>query len=153
MKHNAVETGSAEAIAQIDEASREMVARFLEQQGIAPVILHEKASLGKSIIEKIEHYSHVGFAIVLLTPDDEGREMGAETPLQPRGRQNVILELGFFLGRLGRPKVCALYRGEMEIPSDYRGVIYVPMDNGGAWRFKLAQEMRAAGFSMDMNKI
>jgi len=64
----------------------------------------------------------------------------------------VILELGYFLGRLGRDRVCALHRGELELPSDYMGVIYIPFDNGGCWRLSLAKELKAAHFDVDMNK-
>lgn len=80
-----------------DEAAKEKVARMLEKQKITAIILHEQASLGESIVEKLERYSDVAFAIVLLTPDDEGRaKKGAAVDLRPRARQNVILELGYF---------------------------------------------------------
>jgi predicted nucleotide-binding protein len=89
--------------------------------------------------------------VVLLTPDDEGREVGSKDPLSPRARQNVVLELGFFVGRLGRKCVCAIFRG-VEIPSDYLGVLYIPLDEGGAWQLRLAKELKAAGFGVDMNR-
>jgi len=79
----------------------------------------------------------------------------AVTPFEDqsaRARQNVILELGYFLGKLGRNRVCALYRPGVEIPSDYTGVLYVSLDDAGAWRFQLAKELKAAGFSVDMNR-
>jgi predicted nucleotide-binding protein len=69
-----------------------------------------------------------------------------------RARQNVILELGFFLGKLGRKRVCALYQHNVEIPSDYAGVLFVPIDSGGAWRLPLARELKAAGLDIDMNR-
>lgn len=69
-----------------------------------------------------------------------------------RARQNVILELGFFLGKLGRKRVCALYEEGVEIPSDYDGVIFVPLDKNGAWHLSLAKELKAAGLSIDLNK-
>ncbi len=105
-----------------DDGSREAVARFLERIGFAPIILHEQANQGRTVIEKVVAHGDVGFAVVLLTPDDEGRTMGAES-LEPRARQNVLLELGYFIGRLGRANVCALKRGELEIPSDFAGVV------------------------------
>jgi predicted nucleotide-binding protein len=86
---------------------------------------------------------------VLLTPDDVGGVSASE--LQSRARQNVVLELGYFMARLGRQNVCAIYRGDLELPSDYMGVIYVPFDTGGAWRFLLAKELKAAGFPMYLN--
>lgn len=134
-----------------DEGPRESVARFIEKLGLNPVILHEQASQGRTVVEKLEHHSDVRFAIVLLTPDDVGGLSPDE--LQPRARQNVVLELGYFLARLGRKNVCALYRGELELPSDYMGVIYVPYDAGGGWQLLLGKELKAAGFSIDMNKI
>lgn len=134
-----------------DEAARETVARFLERLQVEPVILHEQADRGRTIIEKLEHYGRVGFAVVLLTPDDEGRKARSDDPLQPRARQNVLLELGFFVGLLGRERVCALHKGAVEIPSDYVGVVYVAFDDAGGWRLRLAKELKAAGFDIDMN--
>jgi len=64
----------------------------------------------------------------------------------------LYLELGYFVGRLGRDRVCALHQGELELPSDYMGVIYIPFDGGGGWRLHLVKELKAAGFSVDMNK-
>lgn len=135
-----------------DEAARESVARFLERMGLEAVILHEQATGGRTIVEKLEHYAEVDFAVVLLTPDDIGGVKASKLDkLQARARQNVILELGFFVGKLGRKHVCALYRGPLELPSDYLGVGYVSLDDGGGWRLQLAKELRGAGFSVDMN--
>jgi predicted nucleotide-binding protein len=133
-----------------DEGARETVARFLERIGFEPVILHEQANQGRTVIEKIEAHGEVGFAVVLLTPDDEGCVKGGE--LKPRARQNVLLELGYFIGRLGRDKVCALKRGELEIPSDYLGVVWVSMDVGNGWKQSLGQELQAAGHAIDWNQ-
>ena len=133
-----------------DEAARETVARFLEKLDLEPIILHEQASEGRTIVEKLEHHGDVKYAVVLLTPDDVGGK--SSTDLKQRARQNVVLELGYFLARLGRPNVCALYEGEVEIPSDYMGVIYISYDNAGGWRLHLAKELKAAKFSIDMNK-
>lgn len=135
-----------------DEGARETVARFVETVGLAPIILHEQANKGMTISEKLAAHANVGFAVVLLTPDDEGRKKGA-AKWEARPRQNVVLELGFFVGRLGRDRVCALLKGDLEIPSDYVGVAYTPLDEGGGWRQKLAQELEAAGYVIDWNKI
>jgi predicted nucleotide-binding protein len=135
-----------------DEGAKESTARFLEKLGITAVILHEQSNLGKTLIEKLEHYGNVPFAIVLLTPDDEGRARGANT-LNPRARQNVVLELGYFVGVLGRKHVCALYKGGVELPSDYDGVAWIDMEPGSDWRLLLARELRAAGFTIDMNLV
>jgi predicted nucleotide-binding protein len=135
-----------------DEASRETVARFLEKLGVEAVILHEQATEGRTIVEKLEHYADVDFAVVLLTPDDIGAQADNGDHLSPRARQNVVLELGFFVGKLGRKHVCALHKGPLELPSDYLGVGYVPLDAGGGWRLQLAKELRTAGFAVDMNQ-
>lgn len=132
-----------------DDGSREMVARFLEKVGFEAVILHEQANQGRTVIEKVEAHGDVGFAVVLLTPDDEGCVRGG-TP-EPRARQNVILELGYFIGRLGRGKVCALKRGVLEIPSDYAGVVYESLE--GNWKQALGRELQEAGHEIDWNKV
>lgn len=137
-----------------DEAARESVARFLEKLGIDAVILHEQANSGMTIVEKLEHYADVDFAVVLLTPDDIGGGKSTKPDkLQPRSRQNVVLELGFFVGKLGRKHVCPLYKGPLELPSDFLGVGYVALDEGGGWRLQLAKELRSAGFPVDMNLV
>lgn len=134
-----------------DGGTRDTVARFLESLELEPVILQEQPSEGRTIIEKFEDHSGVGFAVVLCTPDDVGALATEPDKLRRRPRQNVILELGFFLGRLGRNRVCALLDGDMEMPSDYGGVLYIPMDAGEGWKLTLAREMRAAGMTIDMN--
>ena len=134
-----------------DEAARETVARFLEKLGVEAIVLHEQATQGRTLVEKLEHYANVDFAVVLLTPDDVGSEADKADELQPRARQNVVLELGFFVGKLSRSHVCALHKGPLELPSDYLGVGYVPLDTGGGWRLQLAKELRSAGFTVDMN--
>ncbi|WP_288827721.1 nucleotide-binding protein [uncultured Paraburkholderia sp.] len=133
-----------------DEGAREIVARFLEKIGFEPVILHEKASQNRTVIEKIEAYHDVGFAVVLLTPDDEGCVKGGQP--EPRARQNVLLELGYFMGRIGRDKVCALKRGAVEIPSDFAGVVWVSMEDNG-WKQELSKELEAAGHDIDWNRV
>jgi hypothetical protein len=119
-----------------DDGPREAVARFLERLGFEPIILHEQANQGRTVIEKVEAHSDVGFAVVLLTPDDEGNLRG-EAP-QPRARQNVLLELGYFIGKLTRHRVCTLKAGELEVPSDWRGVVDEPFNSEEAgnrrWR-------------------
>jgi predicted nucleotide-binding protein len=134
-----------------DESARETAARFIEKLSLEPIILHEQPSSGRTIIEKVEQYSEVAFALVLLTPDDVGAKNGSEQALLPRARQNVILELGYFIGKLGRTHVAALVKGESERPSDYDGVVYISMDPAGAWKMLLARELKAAGLNVDLN--
>ncbi len=134
-----------------DGEARETVARFLESVGLVPIILHEQANKGRTIIEKVEANSDVSFAVVLLTPDDEGCAKGGVS--EPRARQNVLLELGYFIGRLGRDRVCALKRGMLEIPSDFAGVVWEPMDASNGWKQALGRELEAAGHTIDWNKV
>jgi predicted nucleotide-binding protein len=134
-----------------DEFARESVARFLERIGFEAIILDEQANRNRTVIEKVEAHGDVGFAVVLLTPDDEGCTKG--DTLRPRARQNVILELGYFVGRLGRERVSVLRRGEVEIPSDFGGVVYEPFDPSGGWKSKLAKELEAAEYAIDWAKV
>ena len=134
-----------------DNQAKSEVARVLQKLKLEPIILHEQANQGKTIIEKFEAHSDVGFAVVLLTPDDLGGT--TENDLKKRARQNVVLELGYFIGKLGRGRVCPLYKSEVELPSDLSGVVYVPMDGHDAWQMKLAKELKAAGFTVDLNDL
>lgn len=136
-----------------DNEAKETVARFLERIRLMPVILHEQPNSGRTIIEKFEVFSDVGFAVVLLTPDDVGASVSDASNLKRRARQNVILELGYFMGKLTRFRVCALYKSGVEIPSDYQGVLYVEMDAAGAWKRKLAQELVEANLSIDLDGL
>ena len=112
--------------------------------------MNEQANQNRTVIEKIEAHGNVGFAVVLLTPDDEGAKKGE--PLQPRARQNVLLELGYFMAKLGRSKVCALMRGNVEIPSDFAGIIWTGYDDAAAWKPLLAKELEVH-FDIDWNKV
>jgi predicted nucleotide-binding protein len=129
-----------------------MVARTLDKLGLNPIILHEQANAGKTIIEKFEEHSNVGFAIILLTDDDFGKSRNDEI-LNPRARQNVILELGYFIGKLGRNRVCPLYVKGVELPSDLYGLLYLEIDSAGQWMIKMARELKVAGYTIDVNKI
>jgi predicted nucleotide-binding protein len=132
-----------------EEGPREAVGRFLEKIGLRPVILHEMANKGRSLLTKFsEEASDVGFAIVLMTPDDRG---GANSGTQSaRARQNVIFEMGFFIGKLGASRVASLVHKEVERPSDYDGIVYIPLETD--WRLPLCRELIAAGYSIDLNK-
>ena len=137
-----------------DDEAKEMVARFVENFGIEATILHEQANRGQTIPEKFEeHASEAGFAIILLTPDDVGASKDKIKNLKPRARQNVVLELGYFWGRLGRGRVCVLHKGGVELPSDMQGLLYVPMNSPDEWQLRLAREMKQAGLLIDLNKL
>lgn len=134
-----------------EDGPRDSLALFLNRIGLEPIILHEQASKGMTIPEKLIAHGNVGFAVVLLTPDDLGRAKD-RTEDNHRARQNVLLELGYFVGRLGRDKVCALKKGDIEIPSDYVGTVYIDWDAASAWKIQLARELKAAGYDIDLNK-
>lgn len=142
-----------------DDDAKQAVARYIEKLGFEPIILEEQPNQGRTIIEKFEESANVTYVIVLLTPDDLGSvkptDVGqmAAPNLAQRARQNVIFELGYFFGKLGRNRVCALVKSEMEFPSDISGVLWVRMDVENNWKFKLAQEMRAAGLAVDLNRL
>lgn len=134
-----------------DNELKETVARFIERLGLEAIILHEQPNGGKTIIEKFEDVADVGFAIVLLTSDDEGNLVGESKSY--RARQNVVFELAYFIGRLKRSNVAALVKGNIEIPSDISGFAYIGVDNDGIWKIKVAQELKNCGYDIDMNRL
>jgi predicted nucleotide-binding protein len=136
-----------------DEAALQAAARFVERLGLEAIILREQPDQGRTIIEKFEDCAaEVGFAIVLLTPDDLAGPAGAPAA-GAQARQNVIFELGYFAGKLGRGRTCVLRKGQVDIPSDLYGVIYTEMDASEGWKRKLAKELRAAGLDFDPAKV
>lgn len=136
-----------------DEGAKHAVARFLEQLGVEPVILQEQINRGMTIIEKFEEFAaRAGFAVVLMTPDDFGYPVGKEEEKRHRPRQNVVLELGFFAAKLGRAKTLVLTKGDVEMPSDILGLVYEPIDRAEGWKMRLARELKAAGFKIDLNR-
>lgn len=136
-----------------DEGAKHGVARFLEQLGVTPVILQEQINRGMTVIEKFEEFAdRAGFAVVLMTPDDFGYPVGKEEEKRHRPRQNVVLELGYFSAKLGRDKTLVLTKGDVELPSDVLGLVYEAMDRGEGWKMRLARELKAAGFEIDMNR-
>ncbi|GIP30365.1 hypothetical protein J23TS9_54950 [Paenibacillus sp. J23TS9] len=135
-----------------DDLAKTEVARFIEKLGFDPIILHEQASSGKTIIEKIETYSNVGFGIVLYTPCDLGGQRNSKD-FQPRARQNVVFEHGFLMGKIGRNNVCALVKDKVETPNDISGVVYIALDAHRAWHIAVAKELRNSGYTVDMNLV
>ena len=139
-----------------DEEDMTTLVKFIEDLGLKPTVLDEQPSNDLTVIDSLERYADdTGFAIALLTPDDVGAlkdEAGRQ--LNPRARQNVLLELGYLIGKLNPNQVCILYKDGVELPSDIHGVVlYVPMDNADAWKMKLSQGMRKAGLPVDMNWV
>ncbi len=136
-----------------DEEAKQTVARIIEKIGLRAIILHEQPNKGRTIINKFQDYSNVGFAVVLLTPDDIGSSRAEQDNLKSRARQNVVFELGFFLGKLGNERVCALKKGDLDLPSDYQGVLWINIDENNAWQLLLAKELKAAGYRVDLNNL
>ena len=132
-----------------DGELKQSVARIIEKQGIEAIILSEQANKGRTIIEKFEDYSDVGGAICLFTADDYGRAKKDEAD-NTRARQNVVLETGYFMGKLGRNHVVLLADKGIEMPSDLSGVVYT---DTGSWQFALLKELAAMGYKVDLNKL
>ena len=136
-----------------DNEAKQEVSRFIEGLGLEAIILHEQANAGMTIIEKIEKYSNdADFALVLYTACDKGR--GAhetKVPDRDRARQNVVFEHGYLMAKLGRENVCSLVKGEIEIPNDISGVVYVGLDDFGAWKNDVAKELKACGYSINVS--
>lgn len=130
-----------------DEIAKMEMASFVTGLGLEPIILHMQASSGRTIIEKIEHYSNVGFGIVLYTPCDVGSKVGALEGSY-RARQNVVFEHGYLIGKLTRSRVSAVVKGQVETPNDISGVVYVSMDSQGNWQNELKKEMRSVGYQV-----
>lgn len=129
----------------------------------ARVVLQEQINRGMTVIEKFGDFaSRAGFAVVLMTPDDMRHPAGREQEKNCRPRQNVVLEfaggrsgtgeLGYFVGRLGRSRTLVLTKGTVELPSDVLGLVYEPMDRGEGWKIRLARELKASGFEIDLNR-
>jgi predicted nucleotide-binding protein len=117
--------------------------------GRKTVILREQPNFGRTLIEKFEqHAAEISYAIIILTPDDKGCR-AAETDTRPRGRQNVIFEMGYFYGLIGRANVSVLLSPGVEEPSDTDGIGYINFDDTGAWKAELFRELRNVGFEIN----
>lgn len=126
-----------------NETARTAVISFLERLGLVGIVLHEQPNMGRHLLTKfIQEADLVTFAVVLMTDDDVGSLKGGK--LAPRARQNVILELGYFLAHLGQAKVCALITPSLETPSDFDGIVYIRMDDEQRWQQELKRELVAA---------
>ena len=139
-----------------DDIARTQLEALLRRWDLEPIILDQQASGGQTIIEKLEEYSgEVGYAIVLATPDDEGKAK-KESELKSRVRQNVVLELGMFLAKLGREKVAILLKEDknFEKPSDIQGLIYIPFDKRvDEVSINLIRELSKQGYSIDSSRL
>ncbi len=134
-----------------DHGTKETVARYLSRLDMEPVVLHEQPDQGRTIIEKFEHYTNVSCAVVILSSDDTAHSNSLPAIEEFRARQNVIFELGFFVGRLGRKRTFALVEKGLTRPSDIDRVLYISMEDD-SWKIKLVAELKAAGMDVDANK-
>lgn len=136
-----------------DNEIKQIVARTLSQLKLEPIILHEQADQSRTIIEKFEeNSSEVNFAIILLTADDEGKAK-KEIDYKTRARQNVVFEMGYFIGKLGRKKVFLLLENGVDKPGDLDGIVYVPIDNADGWKLKLVKELKVAGYNVTADDL
>jgi predicted nucleotide-binding protein len=138
-----------------DEALKNETEIFLREIGLEPIILHRQPDQGQTLIEKFEKYGDVSYAFVLLTPDDMGypkeeeAKKDADRKKEPRARQNVVFELGYFVGRLGRKRVCCLYAPGVVLPTDFSGILYKKVtQNLESVAYELTKELKAAGVTL-----
>lgn len=137
-----------------DVEAREQLELLLRRMKLEPVILQNLPIAGDTIIEKLEQNMDVRYACVLLTPDDEGHPIGQAKEKKQRARQNVVLELGMFLVRLGRKRVAILHKGNLELPSDISGLIYVKFNKRvDEVKERLGAELQEAGFPINIKDL
>ena len=137
-----------------DTVAREQLELLLRRLHLEPVILQNLPAAGETIIEKLEGNTEVRYACVLLTPDDEGYKAGTTGSAQPRARQNVILEMGMFLAKLGRKRVSVLHKGNIELPSDINGLLYLKFDDRiDEIKERIAAELQEAGFDINIKDL
>ncbi|MGE6570770.1 TIR domain-containing protein [Shewanella vesiculosa] len=136
-----------------DGETKYRTANFLRQHDLDPIILHLKASRNRTIIEKLEKYTEdVGYGIVLYTPDDLGqvKSKASNGELDNRARQNVIFEHGYLMGLIGRENVVAIVKGDIELPNDISGVVYI---DDADWEKTLLIELRDAGYALNIANL
>ena len=137
-----------------DETVKDKITRFIEKLGLKATVLHEGVNQGMTIIEKFEEHSKkAGFAIAIFTPDDMAYSIREKSNPKPRTRQNVIFETGYFTALLGRSRICILYKGDVELPSDINGIVYIKIDSPESWEIALAKELIQAGYDVNLNKL
>ena len=138
-----------------DVEAREQLELLLHRLKLTPIVLQNIPSGGDTIIEKLEALTNADFACVLVTPDDEGRKQSETEVLRPRARQNVVLELGMVLSRLGRSRVAVLVKGsDIERPSDIDGLIYIPFsEHINEAKEQLAANLQNAGFAIQIEDL
>ena len=141
-----------------DEIAKTSLEVFLRELGLEPVVLHRQADEGLTVIEKFEKHSDVGYAFIILTPDeiaylkaDEEKE-DSDRKKERRARPNVIFEFGYFVGKLGRPKVCCLHTGDVTLPSDVNGMIYKKYSSSiEEVAFSIIKDLKASGYNVTLS--
>ena len=140
-----------------DEQIKTQLEIFLTELGLEPIVLHRKADEGLTVIEKFEKHSDVGYAFILLTPDDIGYPVSQESRSdterrkEARARQNVIFEFGYFLAKLGRQRVCCLYKEGVTLPTDVSGILYKKVQNAvEEVAFSILKDLKAAGYKVSL---
>lgn len=138
-----------------DGALKTDVERFVHQIGLEPIVLHRQVDQGQTIIEKFEQHSDVGYALILLTPDEiaytiDQSDLPDEKRIKEyRARPNVIFEFGYFVGKLGRSRVCCIHKENVVVPSDLSGLIYKKVvDSVEPEAFSIIRELKAAGYQI-----
>jgi predicted nucleotide-binding protein len=136
--------------------STRTVEAYLRRIGLDVIVLSDQPGGGRTLIEKIETYGDVPYVVTLLTPDDVGSLWSGDEDkldLRPRARENVIFELGYFVGRLNRGRVAALVDERLSLPGDLGGFAYVRFDSGDAWKIGIVRELTNAGFAIDARHV
>ncbi|HDX8378932.1 TPA: nucleotide-binding protein [Aeromonas salmonicida] len=138
-----------------DEIAKTNLEVFLHEIGLMPIVLHRQADEGLTIIEKFEKHSDVSYAFILLTPDEisyliaDERKDDNQRRKEFRARPNVIFEFGYFVGRLGRSRVCCLYTGDVSLPSDVNGMIYKKFTNSiEEVAYSIIKDLKASGYAI-----
>jgi predicted nucleotide-binding protein len=135
-----------------DEDGRNEVALFLRKIGLEDTVLHQRPNRGRHLHTKFQEEAEgASFAVILMTPDDDGGLVGE--PQQRRARQNVVFELGFFIGKLETPHVAAFIGPGVEKPSDFDGICWIEFGRAPKWKIELARELKEAGVPFDSDKI
>jgi predicted nucleotide-binding protein len=140
-----------------DERAKAEIEIFLKEIGLTPIVLHRQPDEGQTILEKFEKHSNVGYALILLTPDEiaylasEESKVDSERNKENRARPNVIFEFGYFVGKLGRSRVCCLYTGDVALPSDLGGLLYKQFKVSiKEVAYDIIKELKAVGYKVKL---
>lgn len=134
-----------------DDIMKRDVAKYVKKLGFKPIILNEQINAGLTIIEKLEKLSDTDYAIVLYSPCDVGSKNVENPELKFRARQNVVFEHGYLCAKLGRDRVAALVKDDVELPSDINGILFIPYKEKEAeWKNKIAKELSGVGYEVNI---